>query len=54
MQTSVDNAGAAAGGAGSEIVALHKEHGLAGAGALGGERNPIDAAAEDDDVNPLR
>jgi hypothetical protein len=35
-------------------MALHKEHGLAGLGAFAGERNSVDAAAKDDDVNPLR
>jgi hypothetical protein len=43
-----------AGGSRSEVVTLHQEHRFSGAGALPGERDTINAAAENDNVHPLR
>ena len=50
----MNNAGTAAGGTGGEVVALDQKHGFAGLRTLPCERNTIDSAADDDDLDALR
>jgi hypothetical protein len=52
-QTTMNEASGTAGGTGGKVMLLQQQRGSAGAGALARDRNPIDAAADNGNVEAL-